>query len=195
MKVLDMGCGPNKIAGAVGVDKFPFTGVDVTWDLESFPYPFEDSSADHVIFRHSLEHLDDALGAVREAARILKSGGRLTVATPHFSSMNAYTDLTHRHAFSFHAFKSLCLPDSEVFQDPKTSYQASLTQPSSGRTSFRFVEGRFSFWKLHDAVPFVPCRWIGIAWLANHFPVFYERFLAFVFPALEFSITLEIRKE
>lgn len=196
--ILDMGCGPKKTPGAIGVDRSLFQGVDVVWDLDKFPYPFEDASADRVIFRHSLEHVEDALGAVREAARILKPGGRLEVHTPHFTSMNAYSDLTHKHYFSFHAFKGLCSPDAEAFGDPKTSYEASLAQTSTGkqrRTYFRFVEGRFSFWLLHDALGFVPYRWLGVEWLANHFPVFYERFLAYWFPALEFSITLEAVKE
>src|SRR5687767_9570637 len=32
--VLDMGCGPKKIPGAIGVDMCAFRGVDVVWDLD-----------------------------------------------------------------------------------------------------------------------------------------------------------------
>ncbi len=106
-RVLDLGCGPNKISGAIGVDHRPFPGVDAVWDLDRVPYPFADAAVDEVIFRHSLEHLTDPLGAVKEAARVLRDGGRLRIDTPHFSSMNAYADMTHRHAFAFHAFRAL----------------------------------------------------------------------------------------
>lgn len=182
-RVLDLGCGPNKTSGAIGVDHRPFPGVDVVWDLDRVPYPFADGAVDEVIFRHSLEHLADPLGAVKEAARVLRDGGRLRIDTPHFSSMNAYADMTHRHAFAFHAFRALA-----------TGQEVSGRELATAGYAFRVVHGRFSFWRLHEAVAFVPYRWIGIQWIANRFPVFYERFLAFRFPASEFTITLEVRK-
>lgn len=191
--VLDMGCGPDKIAGAVGVDHVPFPGVDVIWDLEKWPYPFEDGSVDHVYFRHSLEHLADAAGAVREAARILREGGRLTIICPHFSSLNAYSDLTHRRALGMQAFRLLCRSPRET---AGSIYRQSLIQGDRGGgvVAFEWVEGRFVFPRLHGAVPFVPARWVGVSLVARWFPIFYECFLAFWCPAQEFSVTLRVVK-
>jgi len=191
-----MGCGPDKIPGATGVDHHAFPGVDVVWNLEQTPYPFADSSADRIYFRHSLEHLDNAQGALQESARILKRGGRLTVITPHFSSLNAYSDVTHRHAFALNSFRALALAGQNR-EDARVIYRSGLVESASGRERalFRFVEGRFTFWKLHDRFGFVPHRWLGVEWIANRFPVLYERFLAFLCPAMELTVTLEAVKE
>lgn len=191
MIVLDLGCGPDKVPGATGVDSHSFPGVDVVWNLEKTPYPFADGSVDHIFFRHSLEHLENAQGALREALRLLKNGGRLTVITPHFTSLNAFSDPTHRHAFALNTFRALCLAGADK-SDTRSIYRSSLLGDMPG--AFRYIEGRLSFWKLHDRFPFVPFRWLGIAWLANTFPIFYERFLAFCFPAMEMTVTLEAVK-
>jgi hypothetical protein len=35
---------------------------------------------------------------------------------------------------------------------------------------------------------------VGIQWLANRFPDFYELYLAFIFPARDLYVTLEVIK-
>lgn len=197
MVILDLGCGPKKAPGSIGVDRAPFAGVDVIWDLEKFPYPFQEDSADRAILSHCLEHFENPLRVLRETARVVKPGGLIHVYTPHYSSMNAYSDMTHRHAFSLHAFRLLSLADLD--EDSASSYQAYVGQMgdstgSQRRVELRLVKSRLSFWKLHDALNFVPCRWIGIEWLANSFPVFYERFLSFLFPSNEISVVFEVVK-
>lgn len=196
MTILDFGCGPKKTPGAIGVDKVAFAGVDVVWDLESFPYPFQDNSADGAVLSHCLEHFLDPLAVLREVSRIVRRGGTIRIFTPHFSSMNAYSDLTHHHAFSLHAFRNISWEEGP--SDPQTSYQAHLSNMGkSGALSIRLglVRRRLTFWPLHDAVGFVPFRWIGVEWLANRFPILYERFFAFLFPANEIQVELEVLKD
>ena len=44
MKILDLGCGDNKVEGAGGLDNVSLSGVDIVHDLLDFPYPIENES-------------------------------------------------------------------------------------------------------------------------------------------------------
>jgi len=39
-----------------------------------------------------------------------------------------------------------------------------------------------------------PFRWVGIQWLANHFPYFYEAYAAFALPARDLYFALKVLK-
>lgn len=100
---LDIGCGPNKREGHIGVDKFPMTGVDVLLDLEDWvkPWPWEDGSVTSVHCSHTLEHLTsgNSGGRVRffnELFRVLKVGGTAQIITPSWSHNRAYGDFDHK---------------------------------------------------------------------------------------------------
>lgn len=83
---LNLGCGHTKFPGYLGVDINPNAEyVDVSHDLNKFPYPFKESSVDEVFMEHVLEHLDDPLSVIQELYRISKPGGILKIKTPHFS--------------------------------------------------------------------------------------------------------------
>ena len=56
---LNLGCGNNKYDGFLNVDKFG--EPDIKWDLEKFPWPWEDNSVDEIRIIHVLEHLGDCL--------------------------------------------------------------------------------------------------------------------------------------
>jgi len=68
------------------------------------PYPFEDESVDEVHMYHVLEHLNNPLQKVEELHRILKVGGKLFIRVPHFSSMGAFSDITHIRPFGYASF-------------------------------------------------------------------------------------------
>jgi SAM-dependent methyltransferase len=107
MRVLDLGCGNAKRTGATGVDIREMQGVDVVWDLNRRPWPFGENSYDSIHMRHVIEHLDDPVAALGECHRVLTPGGEVTIATPHFSSVNSWEDPTHRHHFSLGSFDFL----------------------------------------------------------------------------------------
>lgn len=54
---IDLGSGPNKTPGFIGVDIRAVPGVDVVCDLERFPWPIPDECAQTVVTNHVLEHI------------------------------------------------------------------------------------------------------------------------------------------
>lgn len=75
--------------------------IDVAWDLNELPWPWEDESFDLVVARTVLEHLRiNLIESVNECWRILRPGGRLYLKVPHWKSDGAYMDPTHYWRFS-----------------------------------------------------------------------------------------------
>jgi len=102
LRVLDVGCGIHKYPGAVGVDRNPASRADVLCDLDTFPYPFRDSSFSEVRAIHVIEHVADVLRAMEEFHRLLAPGGRVIIITPHYTDFSSFCDPTHRwHLNSF----------------------------------------------------------------------------------------------
>jgi SAM-dependent methyltransferase len=168
--VLDLGCGRHKAPGAVGLDRSPETAADVIADLDRFPYPFRDSSFDRIVCRDVLEHLADTLAVMGELHRIGRPGGRVEIRTPHFSSCLAYADPTHRHVFALQTLDHLT---------------GAVATPGY-HARFEIVSGRLAFWRLP--------RLLGLAGLANRWPVPYEKLFAFWVPAMNVEAVLRIVK-
>jgi len=104
-KLLDIGCGRNKIPGAVGIDKVPLPGVDVIHDLNSYPYPFDDDSFDEIYAIHVIEHLDSIVRAMEEIHRLVKPDGKVIIVTPHYSDYMSWNDPTHKWHLSTYSFR------------------------------------------------------------------------------------------
>ena len=168
MKILDVGCGNDKLPGAIGIDRSADTKADVVHDLDSFPWPFEADAFDVIRCQDVVEHLDDVIRVMEELHRIAKPGAEIRIRVPHFSSVQAYTDPTHRHFFSTESFHYF-LPDQTMY-------------PHYSDARFRQESVRLTLWR--------PFRMVGIEWLANHYPLRYEKMFAFRFPAqfLEFVL-------
>lgn len=104
MMVIELGCGNAKSQGAFGVDVNPRSQADLIHDLDKFPYPLQDCSADKVICRDVLEHLDNFVSAVEEIWRICKPGAHVEITGPFMSSVNFFSDPTHKRAFTSRTF-------------------------------------------------------------------------------------------
>lgn len=120
---LDLGCGKNKAAGFLGIDRRKFEGVDGATDLTKKRWLFNrkefdglelaknsidldtwelpDSSVTEVHCSHFLEHLNHNATSpqrvlfMNELYRVLIPGGKATIITPHWASNRAYGDFTH----------------------------------------------------------------------------------------------------
>ena len=56
-KKLDLGCGPVKLPGHIGIDKITMKKVDVICDIETKYLPFRDECFDVVYSSNTLEHI------------------------------------------------------------------------------------------------------------------------------------------
>lgn len=100
-KILDIGCGGNKIPNAVYIDIDPDVHPDIVHDLNIYPFPLETGSFDKIYAKHIIEHLNDPTAFVKEITRLLKPGGIAFIATPHFSSYVAYSEPQHKLFYSY----------------------------------------------------------------------------------------------
>jgi len=113
-RILDIGCGTNKIPGAIGMDINPRSAADVIHDLDDVPYPFDDNQFDEVIGRHVIEHVRDPMAVVAELHRITRHGGVIKLVAPHWTNPDFATDLTHRNHINSYSFRNM-IEGREVF--------------------------------------------------------------------------------
>src|SRR5690606_23008684 len=96
---LNLGCGLKKIEGWVNVDRSPACEPDAVVNLEEFPWPFADDSAEEVVLRHVLEHLgatpDIYQGIFRELYRVCAPDARIRITVPHPRHDDFLSDPTH----------------------------------------------------------------------------------------------------
>jgi SAM-dependent methyltransferase len=175
VRVLDVGCGINKRAGAIGIDRNAASRADVLCDLNSTPYPFRENSFDRVLAIHVIEHVEDVIASMEEFHRLVRPGGTVRIETPHYTDFSSFCDPTHRshlNSFSFRYFG----PDHGGF-----GYYS--------KARFREVSVRvklLAFW-----------RWLGFEFLVNHFPRyrrFWEYYLCYVVRGKVMEFEFEVVK-
>jgi SAM-dependent methyltransferase len=168
--ILDVGCGSSKTPGAIGLDISPDTDADIVHDLDVFPYPIDDASFDQILLQDVIEHVREPIRVFEELHRIARPAARIQLRTPHFSSVLAYSDPTHRHYFSTLAIRSLA--------EPRFAHYTAAR--------FKVVNVHLDLW--------LPFRVSGIAFLANHFTDAYEKYFAFRFPTMNIRAEFEVIK-
>jgi SAM-dependent methyltransferase len=94
---IDLGCGPAKRPGFIGLDYADLPEVDHVLDLTKDRYPFDDASVDSVFSAHFLEHIAEPNHVFSEIGRIAKNGARIEFWTPYAFSDEAalYGHLHH----------------------------------------------------------------------------------------------------
>ena len=167
---LNLGCGDKILPDFINVDIIEKNGIEKV-DLNKFPLPFKENSCRYILASHLLEHLDNPTGFMLELHRICKSGGIVDIYVPHFSLCATYADLTHkRPGFSYLTFGN-SLWNKEINKKFKTVYKKLYFT----RDNMKFLNYLFN--------PII-----------NAFPIFYERFLVFIFPCSQIHFRLKAIK-
>lgn len=175
-RILDLGCGNKKRSGAIGVDGNNRTAADVIHDLNTFPYPFPDSSFDEIYLDNVLEHLDNVLGVMEEVYRICANNAMVKVIVPYFRSPWACIDPTHQHFFTVNSF-SYFDPSHIICQ----RYDYTLSRFSVEKVVFNET---------------IPCGLIKkiVKSVANNWPQGYEFHLSHFYPLDDITYYLRALK-
>lgn len=104
---LNLGCRTDKRKNYVNLDIDSVYSPDVLWDLNKFPYPFKNNQFEEILAGHILEHLNDPIKVLKEWERISKKGAIIKIRVPHYLSVAAWGDITHKRAFNGQTFDVL----------------------------------------------------------------------------------------
>lgn len=176
-RVLELGCGFNKRAGAFGVDMIAGSHADLIHNLNDYPYPFEDSSWDRIICFDVLEHVDDFVRTIEEVWRIAKPSATIEISGPFMSSVHFYTDPTHKRALTSRSFDYFC-PDRPFYRYGYSKAAFELLSCEYDRGALGHRTGL--------------ARWLT-AWANKHKDKYEERY-AFWYPMLQVDFTLRVIK-
>ena len=174
-RTLDVGCGINKYPGAIGIDRNPATRADVLCDLDHIPYPFADNSFDQLRAIHVIEHVSDVIRSMEEFHRLVRSGGRVRIETPHYTDFSSFCDPTHRWHLNSYSFRYFGQDHAGFgyYTDCK----------------FREISIRVKLLALW--------RWLGFEFLVNRFPRyrrFWEHYLCFIVRGKVMEFEFEVIK-
>ncbi len=166
--VLDVGCGPHCLPGAVGIDQRAFPGVQHVHDLNKGPWPLGENHFSHIRCQHVVEHIQNLQNLVEEMYRVSKNGGRIDFITPHYSSYASWGDPTHLHHFALGSIPLL----------------------------FEQVLGTNKFRILKNEIKFSGAAIDLFGWLIYKLsPKKYEKHFAWIWPANEIHTSVEIVKK
>ena len=73
--VLELGCGPNKTPGRIGIDMIDLPGVDIVANIDHGLGFLPDASVDAIYSESFFEHVADLQRLMAEIVRVLKPGG------------------------------------------------------------------------------------------------------------------------
>jgi len=99
---LNLGCGFVNKLGFINVDSWEGCHPDIVCDLENEVWPFDDSTADLVLFDHSLEHkgasTQQFFHVMKELYKVCKNGAEVVINVPHPQNRLFTNDPTHVRA-------------------------------------------------------------------------------------------------
>ncbi len=179
---LNLGCGPDYRRGWVNFDSNQGVRADVYGKMESMP--LRDDCFDYVLTQHSLEHTEDFFKTMEEIWRVCKPGAIIEITVPHFTSIFAQKEPSHRFYFGIDSFRNLTL-------DP-------TCEQKYARARFKVLEEHL---RLFYDSQFKPGKLKTVAVFFNHFNFlfnfnffwqqFCERFWIFGFDEIYYKLEVE----
>ena len=166
---LHIGCGKDIKQGFVNLDSLNLPGVDIVHDLNKFPWPFKDNTFDYVLAVSVLEHLDNLIRTMEEIHRISKKNAIIEIRVPHFESLGAFVDPTHKIFFSYYTFDYFTKGFDYNFYS---------------KARFEILKRRVIYNKFFFIVQ----------WVSNLFPKFHEVILRKFFPVQDLIFKLKVIK-
>lgn len=171
---MHLGCGRQKIPGAMGVDRVQDKSVDLVWNLDQVPWPLPTNTFSKIYMIDVLEHLNNIILAMEEVYRVSKNNAEIFIQSPFASSSGVWTDPTHRRGFT-----------SRSFQYFTEEYCQKHFQYSNARFSVEKVEYQLWMPTWYDKL---------ILKLANQFKPIYEKRFMYWFPIQNISFCLRVLK-
>lgn len=94
---LDIGCGPFKQKGYVGMDIVPGEAVDIVHDVQEFPWPIPNNICSTILMSHVFEHIEPKyrFQVMDECWRIVRHDGQLLISCPYANSFLAMAHPAH----------------------------------------------------------------------------------------------------
>jgi len=171
--IIELGCGPRKKDGRIGIDSVDLPGVDIVADLEKGLPFLPDNSVDQIHCRHFLEHIKNFENLMAEMIRVLKRDGTAHIFVPHFSNPHYYSDFTHSRFFGLYSFYYFVDYEGQLRRKVPNFYTDMRIKILSQRLIFR------SSFKILS-----PLKKL-FGWFINRhtsFEEYYEENLCYIFP-------------
>jgi len=133
---IELGCGPHKQPGHIGIDRIDLPGVDIVANIDQGLGFLPDASVDTITSRSFFEHANDLDQLVTEVVRVLKPGGSNWLFVPHFSNPFYYSDHTHKNFFGLYTLRYFCADEDQLRRKVPNFYSKTRIRVMSQRLIF-----------------------------------------------------------
>ncbi len=180
--VLELGCGPNKTPGRIGIDRIDLPGVDIVADIDQGLGFLPDGSVDAIYSESFFEHVNNLEALVREVARVLKPDGYNWLFVPHFSNPYYYSDYTHKSFFGLYTLRYFCGDDDQLRRKVPNFYSD---------VRIRVVSQRLIFFSNFAVTRFLKKVFQKIINSSTWLQEFYEENLCYLIPCYGMELRFE----
>ena len=104
MRILDLGCGTDKVRSAIGMDRVILPAVDVVGNLADPRFPFADNVFDEIYLNDVIEHLPDTIATMEAVYRVAKPDSKVFIRVVNWNCHYTAMDPTHLKAFTQNTF-------------------------------------------------------------------------------------------
>jgi ubiquinone/menaquinone biosynthesis C-methylase UbiE len=181
--VIELGCGPHKKPGRIGIDRLDLPGVDIVADIEQGLGFLPDGSVDEIHSESFFEHVPDLERLMAEVVRVLKPTGTNTMFVPHFSSPFYYSDYTHQRFFGLYTMRYFCGEADQMRRRSVPSFYTPIR--------IRVTSQRLTFYSSFRGIRLLKRVLQKLVNLNQWTQEFYEENLCYLFPCYGIEIRFQ----